>query len=205
MGCRPNSIKHQEEGKGAAPAAKTRARKKGSAHHRKSSSGEKKWRHSLKDDLAGLKATALKEEAKEKFAILNPGDDDKLSTNNNEAGDFGAKNPGLEEEVKKHHAALKAMTADVAAVVAAAPKAGETPAAAAALSEANLATAAKGNDILSGWSSVHKPRPATGFELEEAFECEIKGLRSAVEEDGTLTCPIHCLWRSDYSGGSVAG
>ena len=116
-----------------------------------------------------------------------------MSTNNNEAGDFGAKNPGLEEEVKKHHAALKAMTADVAAVVAAAPKADETPAAAAALSEANLATAAKGNDILSGWSSVHKPRPATGFELEEAFECEIKGLRSAVEEDGTVTCPTHCL------------
>ena len=69
----------------------------------------------------------MKEEAKEKFAILNPGDDDKLSTNNNEAGDFGAKNPGLEEEVKKHHAALKAMTADVAAVVAAAPKADERP------------------------------------------------------------------------------
>ena len=88
--------------------------------------------------------------------------------------------------MKKHHAALKA-------VVAAAPKPDETPAAAAALSEANLATAAKGNDILSGWSSVHKPRPATGFELEEAFECEIKGLRSAVEKDGTITCPTHCL------------
>ena len=136
----------------------------------------------------------MKEEAKEKFAILNPGDDDKLSTNNNEAGDFGAKNPAWEEEVKKHHAALKAMTADVAAVVAAAPKADAPPAAAAtAVSEANLATAAKGNDILSAWSSVHKPRPAAGFELKEAFECEIKGLRSAVEEDGTLTCPTHCL------------
>ena len=72
----------------------------------------------MKDDLTGLKATALKEEAKEKFAILNPGDDDKLSTNNNEAGDFGAKNPAWEEEVKKHHAALKALTADVAVVVA---------------------------------------------------------------------------------------